>query len=144
MTVEDWLPYETSTHQDHVIAHVIGTTVLGSFVFDESLYLLLDIGFIWQIYLDTEMGLVPFALTIQELEASDEYKQQLVQDSEILLSGENAKGLKLMAAAPVECLIHDVTLYADGDDRKLILVGEENNLEIETSYETRQIVCLRS
>jgi hypothetical protein len=52
-------PLETNSHQDHVIAHVLGTTILGSFTWDETLYLLLDIGFVWNIYLDFEMG--PFA-----------------------------------------------------------------------------------
>ena len=141
MTIKNWIPQETSTHQDHVIAHVIGTTVLGSFVFDESIYVLLDIGFMWQIYLDAEMGLLPFAVTIQELESNEEYKRQLLQDSDLLLSGADVGGLMQMAAAPVECLIQEVRLYAADYDRKLILVGEENNLEIETSYETRQI-CL--
>ncbi|MEA2172806.1 MAG: hypothetical protein QOD00_398, partial [Blastocatellia bacterium] len=28
----EWLDQETSMHQDHVIAHVIGATVLGYFV----------------------------------------------------------------------------------------------------------------
>lgn len=28
----EWLPQETTTHQDHVIAHVVGATVLGYFI----------------------------------------------------------------------------------------------------------------
>jgi hypothetical protein len=140
MTVDHWNRLETSTHQDHVIAHVIGTTVLGSFVFDESLYLLLDIGFIWQIYLDIEMGLLPFAVTIQELETDGEHKQQLVEESEMLLKhGPDVEGLQRIAPAPVECLIQEVKLYSCGDDRRLVLVGEEHSLAIETSCETRQL-----
>ena len=53
-----WTAAETNTHQDHVIAHVIGATPLGHFILDETAYMLLDIGFIWNIYLDMEMGLV--------------------------------------------------------------------------------------
>ena len=41
---DNWMPAETTTHQDHVIAHVMGATVLGYFVIDEVLYILLDIG----------------------------------------------------------------------------------------------------
>ncbi len=37
-----WQPNDTTTHQDHVIAHVIGATVLGYFVFEEALYILLE------------------------------------------------------------------------------------------------------
>jgi hypothetical protein len=28
----NWLPLETSTHQEHVIKHVIGASVLGWFI----------------------------------------------------------------------------------------------------------------
>ena len=40
---------------------------VGHFVWDETAYLLLDIGFIWNIYLDGEMGLVPQTLAMTEL-----------------------------------------------------------------------------
>jgi hypothetical protein len=46
-----WTAAETDTHQDHVIAHIIGATPLGYFVWDETAYIVLDIGFIWNIYL---------------------------------------------------------------------------------------------
>ena len=71
-----WTPAETNTHQDHVIAHVIGATPVGQFVWDETAYIVLDIGFIWNIYLDLEMGLVPHRLAISELEADDEKKRE--------------------------------------------------------------------
>ena len=54
----EWSAKDTTTHQDHVIAHVLGATWLGHFIEDEALYVLLDIGFIWMIYLDGEMGLL--------------------------------------------------------------------------------------
>src|ERR1044072_4943119 len=72
-----WTAAETNTHQDHVIAHVIGATPLGHFIWDETAYIVLDIGFIWNIYLDMEMGLVPHGLAISELEADDETKREL-------------------------------------------------------------------
>ena len=34
-----WTLAETNTHQDHVIAHVIGATPLGHFVWDETAYI---------------------------------------------------------------------------------------------------------
>src|ERR1051325_8348279 len=62
-----WTAADTNTQQDHVISHVIRATSLGHFIWDETAYLLLDIGFVWNIYLDLEMGLVPQSLAIAEL-----------------------------------------------------------------------------
>ena len=59
-----WTMAETNTHQDHVIAHVIGATPLGHFIWDETAYIVLDIGFIWNIYLDMQMGLLPQGVAI--------------------------------------------------------------------------------
>ena len=67
-----WTPAETNKHQDHVIAHVIGATPLGYFIHDETAYVLLDIGFIWNIYLDMEMGLVPQVMAFSELGVDEE------------------------------------------------------------------------
>src|SRR4029450_6545248 len=75
--MSDWELAETNTHQDHVIAHVIGATVLGYFVFDETAFLLLDIGFIWHMYLDGEMGLRPHPVAIAELETNQSTKSEL-------------------------------------------------------------------
>ena len=36
--MSEWTVAETNTHQDHVIAHVIGATVVGYFVWDETAY----------------------------------------------------------------------------------------------------------
>ena len=83
-----WTPLETNTHQDHVIAHVIGATPLGHFVWDETAFILLDIGFIWNVYLDLEMGLVPQTVAIAELEADEVVKSELRSDADRLLRGE--------------------------------------------------------
>lgn len=64
----EWVSKETTTHQDHVVAHVIAATVLGYFVLNEALFILLDIGFIWTVYLDGEMALLPQGVAIGELE----------------------------------------------------------------------------
>jgi hypothetical protein len=128
---------DTSTHQDHVIAHVIGATVIGHFVWDESIYLLLDIGFAWRIYLDCEMGLVPIGVAIDEVEAEADLKQQLKADADVLLSsrGDGA----VIKHPPVECLIEEVTLTVDGDERTLTIAGEDHNLVVHTSISSRAI-----
>jgi hypothetical protein len=94
-----WTIAETNKHQDHVIAHVIGATPLGHFIHDETAYLLLDIGFIWNIYLDMEMGLVPQRLALSELGVDVESFQTTVE------------------CGPIE----SVELYEDDQERRLVL-----------------------
>ncbi len=136
----DWEIQETNTHQDHVIAHVIGATVLGYFTADETACLLLDIGFIWTIYLDGEMGLVPQAMAIAELEIDDETKAQLRDDAQILHTAAGAQSsLKRMIRAPDVSLIMEVNFYAHAQERRLLLTCEEANLAIETSLASGEI-----
>jgi hypothetical protein len=136
-----WIEQETNKRQDHVIAHVVGATVLGYFIFDESMFLLLDIGFIWQIYLDGEMGLLPYSVCLQELVAGEDVSQEFRMDSELLLTqGITANGVKRMTPAPVECLVKEVTFFADDDEWRLLLKGEESDLILESSLSNRQIV----
>ena len=116
-----WTPLETNTHQDHVIAHVIGATPLGHFVWDETAFILLDIGFIWNIYLDLEMGLVPHSVAIAELDADEEIKNELRSKVDVWLR--NA------TSSPIE----SVEVFESGDERRLVLVCEEGRLVIETS-----------
>src|SRR4051794_2376139 len=103
-----WHELETTTHQDHVIKHVIGATVLGWFVAGEAAYLLLDIGFVWTIYLDGEMNLLPQGVAIAELDADELTavdRTELAFDADLLLSeGRQATGLKRFKAATGECL----------------------------------------
>jgi hypothetical protein len=115
-----WTPLETNTHQDHVIAHVIGATPLGHFIWDETAFILLDIGFIWNIYLDLEMGLVPHSVAIAELDADEETKSELRAKVDLWLRGE---GL-----SPIE----SVEVFDSGDERRLVLVCEEGRLVVET------------
>ena len=91
-----WTPLETNTHQDHVIAHVIGATPMGHFIWDETAYILLDIGFIWNIYLDLEMGLVPHSVAIAELDADEEMKSELRSKVDQWLSGGVLRVLNLL------------------------------------------------
>jgi hypothetical protein len=128
-----WSPLETSTHQDHVIAHVLGTTVLGYFIADEAAQLLLDIGFIWTIYADTEMGLLPQSVALGELALDATAKAELVADLTLLHDGREAVSLQRMTLAPVACLITEVTCHALGERRRVVLRGEEASLAIETS-----------
>ena len=115
-----WTAAETNTHQDHVIAHVIGATPLGHFAWDETAYIVLDIGFIWNIYLNMEMGLVPHRLAISELEADDEKKKELSE-------------VRNVESSPIE----SVELFEDGDERRLVLNCELDRLVIETSLSHR-------
>ena len=115
-----WTALETNTHQDHVIAHVIGATPLGYFMWDETAYIVLDIGFIWNIYLDMEMGLVPHRLAISELEADDETKKELSE-------------VRNVESSPIE----SVELFENGDERRLVMNCETEKLFIETSLSHR-------
>ena len=139
----DWIESETTTHQDHVIAHVLGATVLGWLIAGEAAHLLLDIGFLWTIYLDGEMNLLPQGVAIPELDAgelSSADKTDLAFEAQLLLSqGREADGLKRFTGAPVECLITAVEVFAAGSERKLLIRGEVANIEIETSLESNEV-----
>ena len=115
-----WTVLETNTHQDHVIAHVIGATPVGHFVWDETAYVVLDIGFIWNIYLNLEMGLVPERLAISELEADEATKSELLQASN-------------EEASPIE----SVELFKNEDERRLVMNLERGAVVIETSISQR-------
>jgi len=136
----EWIPKNTSTHQDHVIAHVIGATVLGYFTLDETLHLLLDMGFIWTIYVDGEMGLLSQGLLIEELGLDGRSRQQLLADIDLLQAqGRGAKGLTRIRPAAADCLIKEVNFFMNGDRRRLLLTGEDASLAVTTSLTTAEI-----
>lgn len=116
-----WTTAETNTHQDHVIAHVIGATPLGHFIWDETAYIVLDIGFIWNIYLDMEMGLVPQVLAIAELDADEAKKSELRSYVDQLTHGVESVG-------PIQ----SVELFESEDARRLVLLCEDGKLLVET------------
>src|SRR5437870_3771009 len=124
----EWNQIETTTHQDHVIAHVLGATVLGWLIAGEAAHLLLDIGFLWTIYLDGEMNLLPQGVVIPELDADDlssADKTELAFDAQLLLSeGREAGGLRRFMAAPVECLIVAAEVLAANSARRVLIRGE--------------------
>jgi len=137
--VTDWTPKDTTTHQDHVIAHVLGATFLGYFVFEEALYVLLDIGFIWTIFLDGEMGLLPHPVAVSELEIGEEAKEQIKRDIDVLLSDGATETPLRFHLPPLPCQIKEVGFFAAGERRRLLIAGEEANLAIETSLETAEV-----
>jgi hypothetical protein len=142
---ESWNPKETTTHQDHVIAHVLGATVRGYFVFDEALHVLLDIGFVWTIFLDGEMALSPHPVAIGELEMHDQVKTEIKADIDLLLSDNwSAEQLSQMRTPKFQsngkqCEISEVNFFEQDDRRRLLLTCEEGNLVIETSLKTAEI-----
>ena len=134
-----WTTIETSTHQDHVIKHVLGATVLGWCIAGEAAHLLLDIGFLWTVYLDGEMNLLPQGVAISELEGGEltgTDRTELAFDADMLLAeGREATDLKRFTAAPVECLITSVEFLSSDSQRRILVVGEAANIVVETSPE---------
>jgi hypothetical protein len=138
-----WTEVETSTHQDHVIKHVIGATVLGWVVAGEAAHFLLDIGFLWTIYLDGEMNLLPQGVAIAELDGDDVSaadRTELAFDADLLMSeGRQATGLKRFVPASVRCMINSVEVRARDSQRKLLVQGDSATITIETSVETGDV-----
>ena len=139
----EWSQLETTTHQEHVIKHVIGATVLGWFIAGEAAHLLLDMGFLWTIYLDGEMNLLPQGVAIPDLDADElngADQAELAFDAELLLNeGREATGLKRFTAAPIECLIEAVDIQDSNSRRRILIQGEIENLNIESSIEAGEI-----
>lgn len=138
-----WTEVETSTHQDHVIKHVIGATVLGWCLAGEAAHFLLDIGFLWTIYLDGEMNLLPQGVAVAELEGDDVSaadRTELAFDADLLLSeGRHASGLKKFIAADVECLIQSVDLLASDTARRMLVHGERATISAEMSPDIGEV-----
>ena len=136
-----WISKDTTVHQDHVIAHVLDTTVLGYFIHDEALYILLDIGFVWSILLDGEMGLLPHPVAVSELEIDEAVRDQIKTDIDSLLGG-GSSALLQFQLPPAECQIKEVSFFTAGDRRRFLVVGDESDkhsLAIETSLETGEV-----
>lgn len=138
-----WAELETSTHQDHVIKHVLGATVQGWTIAGEAAHLLLDMGFLWTIYLDGEMNLLPQGVAIAELEGDDVNsadRAELAFDADLLLAeGRHATELKRFTAAPVACLIETVDVQQSESRRRVVVRGERGTITVETSPETGDV-----
>ncbi len=137
----EWSPQETGTHQDHVIAHLLGATVLAYFATEQAVHLLLDMGFIWTVYVDAEMGLLPQGVAISELEVEEGLRALLQEEARALQEhGRWAQGMRAFTIAPVDCLITEVSLEARGREGLRILVsGEDESLAIESSLTTGEM-----
>jgi hypothetical protein len=136
---DEWRESETTTHQDHVVAHVVGATVVGYFTAEEALHLLLDIGFYWVVYLDAGMTLLLESLALRELQLTDEARAQLVEDSDALRRGD-AQSLTIMRAVPAGCRVEAVEFYESESRRRLVVRGEASSLEVVADAETREFI----
>jgi hypothetical protein len=130
-----WDEAVTTTHQDHVIAHVIGTTALAYIILDDAIHLLLDIGFIWNIYLDGEMGLLPHPVATSELEVSEDLRSEIKGEIDLLLrdGAGAASSLIRFSAFTIAPLIVAVHLFRRNDELKLVIECDTGNIEIRTS-----------
>ena len=142
---DDWIEAATTTHQDHVIAHVIDTTVLGYFVLRDAVHLLLDIGFVWKIYVDGEMGLLPHPVAVAELEVDQELLAQLKVEIDLLVKGEHESQL-VTHFVPItnNSPITDVGVFDRDNERKLLLTCETGIIEIQTSTKDNSIELTES
>jgi len=137
---DEWTPEGTGTHQDHVIAHVLGSTVLGYFEADDALHLALDIGFIWTIFPDAEMGLLPQSFALKELNIGEDERASLHNDLRRLHEEEfDTDARARITPAPTRCLIEEVRLLAQGSRRKLEIQGDMAGLVVEASPTTGEI-----
>ena len=137
--MSNWQTIETNTHQDHVIAHVAGATVEGWFVWDETAYLLLDIGFIWNIYLDLEMGLVPHPVAINEMSVGEDEKAELREDVDNLLQQRETQLFGKMTQSSLRSPIQNVQVSSFGNSRRLTINCEEGSLIVEANLETAEV-----
>ena len=137
--MQDWELAETNTHQDHVIAHVVGATVIGYFVFDETAFLLLDIGFIWHLYLDGEMGLRPHPVAISELDTDQSMKTELQREVDAALQQRaNGEG-KLLQLLPNASPIQSVDFFVRENSRRFVLSCDDGSIIVETSLESGEV-----
>ena len=141
----NWQLTETTTHQDHVIAHIVDATVLGYWVLDEVLYVLLDIGFVWIVFLDGQMTLLPHPVAAGELDTSDDVREAIKADIDLLMGDNGAiDTLSQIKPPPMSCQsdacrIRSVEVFESGEDRRLLVHGEPASLSIEMSLLSGEI-----
>lgn len=137
---DEWTTEQTGTHQDHVIAHVLGATVVGYFKADDALHLALDIGFIWTIFADTEMGLLPESLALKELNVGAEERARLLDELRQLHDEKaDAATFARVTPAPAGCLVEEVRLLAKDELRRLEIQGELAALVVHASTVTGEM-----
>jgi head-tail adaptor len=80
------------------------------------------------------MGLLPHPVAVAELEVTDNEREQIAADIDLRLRlADDPTAFKRLRVTTSECLIEQVELFAKDEMRKLILFGEESNLELEMS-----------
>jgi hypothetical protein len=139
----DWTTAETNTHQDHVIAHVVGATVLGYFVADEAAHFVLDIGFIWTILLDGEMALTLERTVLVELNVAADERAVLSADVRALYETEAHAPLARITPASDDCRITAVEFYTADARRRLVIECEGANLCVETELTSGAVEITR-
>jgi hypothetical protein len=140
----NWTELETSTHQDHIIKHVLGATVLGWFIAGEAAHFLLDMGFLWTVYIDGEMNLLPQGVALADLEGdelTETDRTELAFDADLLAhEGRDAQDLKRFTPAEVECLVSSVDFLGSDSRRQIVIRGESARIEVETSPEDGELI----
>ena len=122
-----------------MIAHVVGATVLGYFVFDETAFFLLDIGFIWHLYLDGEMGLRPHPVAISELDTDQSTKSQLQREVDGALQQRPYEEGKLLQLLPNASPIQSVDFFVRENSRRFVISCEEGSIVVETSLDSSEV-----
>lgn len=117
-----------------MIAHVIDTTALAYIILDDAIHLLLDIGFIWKIYVDGEMGLLPHPVAIAELEVTEDLRSEIKAEIDLLLrDGTAAASLIRFSLFTTVHLIAAVHLFRRDYELKLVIEDDSGNIELRTS-----------
>ena len=116
--------------------------VLGWVVIEDAMHVLLDVGLLWTIYVNAEMSLMAQGVAINDLESdtvSSAEVMQLASDAQLLIGeGRHATGLVRFTAAPVECAVVSVEMFACDAQRRIVLSGETADIEIETCLDRLQ------
>lgn len=127
-----------------MIAHVIGATVLGYFVFDETGFLLLDIGFIWHMYLDGEMGLRPHPVAISELETDQSTKSQLQRAVDAASQQRPHDDESLFRILTDTSPVQSVGFFVRENSRRLVISCENGSIVVETSLDAGEVVVMQN
>ena len=126
-----------------MIKHVLGATVLGWIVIGDAAHLLLDVGLLWTVYVTAEMDLMAQSVAIQDLKSDDVSHDDILQfesDAQLLISeGRETTGLVRLTAAPVECAIRGVAVFSCDSQRRIMIEGEQADIEIVTDLDTSEV-----
>ncbi|MCA1613741.1 MAG: hypothetical protein LC800_06240 [Acidobacteria bacterium] len=128
-----WAEARADTYREHVVAHVVGATVLGHFETEDALHMLLDIGFVWTVFVDGQMLLRHERLALAELDIAEDARAALAADFD-RLQGKGGAGeeLSLSRRAPAGCLVREASLYESGERRRLVVRGDGAGLLVES------------